>query len=111
MRTGSHLKIESFGSAVLGVRLLGNPKLPEPDEFRVSFPGGDISIARLDDGSYWAHIRVEHAKNDFRAGNEPSYHVGQGRMDCYGKHSSECDLGETNNPDLYHVAIKIKRDA
>ena len=69
--TGSHLKIQSFGSHVLGVQLEGNPRKPEPDEFRVMFPGGDVSVVRCTDGSYWAHIRVDHVNHQ---GFIPGYH-------------------------------------
>lgn len=56
MKTGAHLKIESFGSNALGVKLLGNPQKPEPDSFRVEFPGGVVDLERCVDGSYWVHI-------------------------------------------------------
>ncbi len=31
---------------------------PEPEQHRISFPGGEISVERTSDGEYWAHIHV-----------------------------------------------------
>ena len=109
MKTGSHLKIKPMGSHVLGVELEGNPNNPEPDEFRVMFPGGDISVVRCTDGSYWAHIRVDHKEHQ---GFIPDYHrdarISSARLDIVGKFPQETNLGDFKDPDLYHVALKIE---
>jgi len=113
-KTGAHLKVLEFGDNVLGVRLNGNPRNPEPITFRVAFPGGDVDIDRLDDGSYWVHIRVDHPEHP---GYNPELckfgpsHVVNGRLDVVGKSASEVDMGDFDNPELYHVAIRVKRDA
>lgn len=42
--------------------LKGNKKAkPEAAEHIIEFPGGAIEVARLDDGTYWAHIIVNRA--------------------------------------------------
>lgn len=47
-------KIEIFGDA--------NIQLESAEQI-IEFPGGSISIARCNDGSYWAHIAVNHENN------------------------------------------------
>lgn len=107
--TGSHLKIEPMGDNVQGVRLFGNPKTPEPVHFRVVFPGGDVDVVRHTNGDNWIHIRVDHPEGDHR-------HVDDGlkdgflsgaRLDATDKSTNEMDLGDMNDPGLYHLAIRI----
>ena len=95
-RTGSHLKIKSMGDAALGVRLEGDPQKPEPIHFRVQFPGGDIDIVRTADNEYWIHLRVENGT------------ISDARLDIHGKPASETDVGDFNDPGLYHVALRVK---
>jgi hypothetical protein len=57
--SGKHLKLRSMGDHVIGVELEGNPKKPEPEHFRVMFPGGDVDIVRTTDNDYWVHLRVD----------------------------------------------------
>lgn len=108
-KTGGHLKIIEMGDNVLGVRLLGNPKKPEPIYFRVVFPGGDVDVVRTADGKNWVHIRIDHPEGDHR-------HVDDGlkdgflsgaRLDVAGKGVNDADLGDMNDDDLYHLAICI----
>ncbi|WP_156341472.1 hypothetical protein [Pseudanabaena sp. 'Roaring Creek'] len=56
--TGSHLKIEKFGSNCMGIELTGDIKKPEYDLFLVKFPGGEVEITRTPDGDYWIHTIV-----------------------------------------------------
>lgn len=111
-KTGAHLKIEQMADKVMGVRLSGDPKKPEPLHFRVCFPGGDIDIVRLDkkqDG-YWIHLRVDHPRHsNFAPGDSPFpfARVADMRFDIHGVHSSEVRTGDANSPDLYHVAVRI----
>jgi len=107
-KTGSHLKIESFGDAALGVTLLGNPKKPEPDHFRVNFPGGDVDIARCTDGSYWVHVAVNRRGN---GGHDPERAEGQikdARLDIIGKCAADCDAGDFGHEGLYHLAVRVE---
>lgn len=106
-KTGAHLKIKSYGDAALGVELEGNPNKPEPPHFRVAFPGGDVDIARCDDGSYWIHVRVNHPDHD-PIPDEQTARVINGRLDIHGKSTSENNMGDFGDPNLYHVAIRVK---
>lgn len=107
MKTGSHLRIEEMGDNVLGVRLFGDPKKPEPIHFRICFPGGDLEIVRVSEGNeFWAHIRVNHPED----GWDPDRDFGKlvaARLDILGK--SRADKGDFENPGLYHLAVKIGR--
>lgn len=110
MRTGEHLKIKRFGSHVLGVTLEGNSKNPEPEEFRVEFPGGDISVVRRTDGSYWAHIRVDKpGAGMFNPDTDTPASIVEARLDILGEHTSQVNVGDFNNPKLYHLAVRIAR--
>lgn len=113
MKTGSHLKIREFGSNTLGIRLEGNPKKPEPDSFRVHFPGGCVDIERCSDGDYWVHVIVneEDRLRDMTGGEteEISGVFSGARLHMNGKASYLADLGDFENPGLYDVALRITR--
>lgn len=110
-KTGAHLKIQQFGDEfdVLGVTLRGDPRCPEPDEFRVAFPGGEVSVVRTTDGEYWAHITVNHPEQGLRYKGDGvrDGFVVDGRVDVMGKHATECAVGDLDNPDAYHVALRV----
>jgi hypothetical protein len=107
MKTGGHLSIVSMGDSVLGVRLEGNPKKPEPPYFRVTFPGGDVSVERCTNGDNWIHIRVNR-KDD---GDDPERQFARivdARLDCHdGKAAHKRNLGDFKNESLYHVAVRV----
>ena len=108
MKTGAHLKIQSMGDNVLGVRLKGNPEQPEPIHFRVVLPFGDVDIVRCNDASYWVHCRVDKPSDN----GDPYRKFGKfidARIDVIGKHASDCDSGDFGNPDAYHVAVKMDK--
>jgi len=110
--TGKHLKLKSMGDNVIGVELEGNPKKPEPIHFRVMFPGGDIDIVRTSDNQdYWIHLRVDHPDD----GESPDRKVMDARivgarLDCRDKAAVDTDVGDFNNPSLYHLAVRITRN-
>ena len=112
MKTGAHLKIKSMGENVLGVKLEGNPKKPEPDYFRVMFPGGSVDVSRCDNGEHWVHIRVDSPLD----GGDPQRgtfgKLVDGRLDCRDESSSV--IHERNpdldNPSLYHAAFRVKTE-
>lgn len=108
-KTGSHLKIRSFGTDVLGVRLEGNPSKPEPIYFRVAFPGGDVDIARCSDDTYWIHVRVNRPEDLTGQGFGEVGKLTDARIDIKGKHASECNAGDFADPDLYHLAVRVAR--
>ena len=95
-----------MGDNVLGVRLEGNPRKPEPDYFRVTFPGGDVDITRTTDNEYWIHVRVNRPADGDSPDREMARFV-DARLDIQGKHATESDLGDFDHPDLYHVAVRV----
>lgn len=109
--TGKHLKLKAMGDNVIGVQLEGNPKKPEPIHFRVMFPGGDIDIVRTSDNEdYWVHIRVNHPDD----GEDPDRSVQDAkivdaRLDLIDKAAIHTDVGDFNNPSLYHLAVRVTR--
>lgn len=108
MATGSHLKIKKMGDNVLGVRLEGNRQKPEPIYFRTCFPGGDVDVVRTSDGEYWVHVRINHPED----GADPNRVMGElvhARLDIIGKATYRNDVGDFNDPNLYHVAFRVKQ--
>ena len=103
------LSIKRFGDKVQGVQLLGDPKRrPEPEHFRVKLPGGDVDITRCDDGTYWVHVHVEDERQGgFVPGHSIPGRIIDGRVDVIGRHASDCSCGDLDNPDAYHVAVRI----
>lgn len=111
-KTGSHLKIKPMGSHVLGVTLEGDRNNPEPDEFRVQFPGGDVSVVRCTDGTYWAHVRVDHEEHGmFIPGENVPARITEARLDIVGRNASEVDTGDFAADGLYHLAVRVTRKA
>lgn len=113
MKTGSHLKIRPFGDNVLGVELEGNPRKPEPVSFRVKFPGGEVDIERCENGSYWVHTLINEPQTTvdrYGPGEvEDLARVSEARLHISGKHTSEVDFGDFENPGLYDVALHVER--
>lgn len=111
MKTGSHLRIKPFGDNVLGVKLEGNPRKPEPDSFRVEFPGGEVDIERCTDGSYWVHVlckQKEHTIDREGPDSDTLYaRFGEARMHMTTKATHQANLGDFENPGLYDVALRI----
>jgi len=102
------LKVVSMGDAVQGVHLKGDKANPEPIHFRVCLPFGDVDIARTTDGQYWIHLRVNKADDsDCIAGGKPIGAISGARLDIAGKSVNDNDCGDFDNPDLYHLALKI----
>src|SRR6266446_10255385 len=108
------MKLERFGSEVTGSTIKGDPRNPEPEAFRVDFPGGRVEVTRARDGAdadYWVHLRVYTAKDQDRwPGDalEPA-RVTDARLDIHNKHASDSNLGDFAHPDLYHLALRVTR--
>jgi len=94
----------------------------EPEEHRIHFPGGCISVARTTTGEYWAHISVntpaehEHHNGDFTEGHTISKtgRVTRSRIDFdHSEYIRRHDAGESTIPSLpnqrhiHHVAVQI----
>jgi hypothetical protein len=106
MARGEHLKVRRMGSDVLGVALLGDRRQPEPEAFRVTFPGGDVEITRTTADDYWIHVRVNHRG----AGLDPGAieaRIIDARLDLHGQHASDVDVGDFNSPALFHLALRV----
>ena len=116
------LVVESMGETVQGVRLRGDPKVrPEPESFRVVFPGGDVDVVRCDDGSYWAHVRVDSDEDVKAESAEVVGVVTDARVDyrerpTSGQLARDTDGGDTTlralslgRPGPYHLAVRVAR--
>ncbi len=101
------LKVIDFGTEVQGIEINGDKRNPEPESVRVAFPGGDVDIVRTERG-YWVHVRV----NKEGDGDEDMdlAQITDARLDIIGRHASEVDCGEFNDPGLYHLAVLVSKD-
>jgi hypothetical protein len=48
--------------------------------------------------------------NQHIAGETETARIVNARLDQHGKHAADSDLGDFNNPSLYHVAMRISRE-
>jgi hypothetical protein len=109
--TGKHLKIVNMGDNVMGVKLEGDKRRPEPIHFRVCFPGGDVDVVRTTDGQYWVHIRVDHEQGGmFIKGEDQEARIVDARLDIFGKHAKDVNVGDFKDPNLYHMAVRVAKD-
>ena len=106
------LKITKFGTDAEGIELSGNLKRCEPDHVRIVFPGGWVEVTRAADGKnpdYWVHVGIRHPNDgmhipgEFRTGK-----LCDARVDMLTKHSAEVNLGELEDPNVNHVAFRVK---
>lgn len=107
---GKHLKVQDMGTDVRGVKLAGSRKNPEPIHFRVMFPGGDVDIVRTTDDDYWIHIRVNHEEDGADPVRIRDAKIVDARLDLLDKPVSKVDVGDFNDPSLYHLAVRITRN-
>jgi hypothetical protein len=109
------MKLKRMGTEVVGVEITGDPKNQEPECFRVELPGARLDVTRAKDGvdaDYWVHLRVYTARDPDRwpgDGLEPA-RVTDARLDIHGKHANDSNIGDFENPDLYHMAVRVTRD-
>ena len=108
-KTGAHLKIVEMGDNALGVKLLGDPRKPEPIHFRVVLPGGDVDIVRTADNDYWIHVAVNHEEKAYDP-EGPTAKIHTARLDLLDRAPSETNVGDFENPNLYHLAVRVTRD-
>lgn len=104
------LKVTDFGSQVQGVKLKGDRRNPEPESFRVQFPGGDADVTRTTDNEYWIHVRVNRPGHTIDE-DEPNGRIVDARLDIEDKHASETKVGDFENPNLYHLAVRIAKES
>lgn len=109
------LKVVSFGQSAEGIALRGDPKSPEPDHVRITFPGGDVEVTRASEGDsktdYWVHIRVnKQGCGMFCPGEDQAASIIDARLDQTDKDSMGAKLGDFNRAELYQLAVRIHRD-
>lgn len=73
-------------------------------ETRIEFPGGSIQVIETTDGNFWAHIVLNKPTESEQGGRIKSV-----RLDCLGKDVRDMDVGDLDNPNLYHVAVLIEK--
>jgi hypothetical protein len=104
------LTIRKAAPDVQEIVLLGDARRrPEPMHVRLRFPGGELELVRCADGSYWAHVYVATPDNE---GWDPNAIMGQlaeARLDIHGEATSQADVGDFEDPGLYHLAVRIER--
>lgn len=102
------------GSDVALVRIKGNKRNPEPSHVRIVFPGGTVEVVRATDTDrpdYWVHVQVDRPESGwFIKGETETARIVDARLDAEdGKSCTERDLGDFDNPGLYHVALRIRQ--
>ncbi len=101
------------GSDVAIVTIKGNPKSPEPAHVRIAFPGGDVEVVRATDGEnadYWVHLRVNRPSDGSHIPDETeTAKIIDARVDSH--NSGVASQVEFENPETYHVAFRVKRNA
>lgn len=88
--------------------LLGDPAVRIEQPYTIiRFPGGDVEIARCEDGTYWVHVAVREA----RAEGQPAATVVGARIDFVGRYGDEANATlrrEIDRGDVNHIAFRIK---
>jgi hypothetical protein len=82
----------------------GNMKDPEKAETIIKFPTGEVSITRTTDNNYWVHV---HVKKDLVTDKAISEII-NARLDIENMSTSQANIGDFNNPGLYHLAVLTK---
>lgn len=86
--------------------LLGNPLIkPEKPHTIVCFPGGDVEIARTEDGDYWVHVAVR------KDGKKAPGRIVNARIDFDGRYGAEANQilkSEIEAGDVTHIAFLIR---
>ncbi len=86
--------------------LLGDPNIkPEKPHTIVGFPGGDVEIARCEDGRYWVHVAVHDISPENRAGT-----ITDARIDAHGRYADEANKvlrDEIAKGDVTHIAFLV----
>jgi hypothetical protein len=111
------LAVEDFGTEVQGVRLRGDPKVrPEPETFRVVFPGGDVDVVRCEDGSYWVHVRVDTEKDVREERAEVVGTVDEAHVDFFERYPTLAEADAVRRLGLvppevgpYHLAVRVTK--
>lgn len=106
------LRIQKFGDKAEGIRLLCDSQRPEPDHTRIEFPGGHVEVTRADNNSdcdLWVHVYVNHEQAASFEPEEDFARIVDARLDQTDKHASDANVGDFNRDQLYHLAVRVKR--
>lgn len=88
--------------------LFGDPLVkPEKPYTIISFPGGDVEIARTTEGDYWVHVAIRPAEG---LAGAPGRIVGA-RMDHEGRYNDEGNAAlqaAVQAGDVNHIAFLVR---
>ena len=103
------LCVQTMGAEVQGIRLRGDRRDPEPTHVRIVFPGGDVDVVRTDDGDYWVHVRVDSEADVAGEAADCAGQLRDARLEIRGKATSDVHVGDFNDSNLYHLAVRVAR--
>lgn len=91
--------------------LHGDPEIkPEKPHTIIAFPGGDVEIARTDDGDYWVHVAVRQDHRDNGAALPPGRII-RARLDANARYSEAANdalNSEIVEGGVNHIAFLIE---
>lgn len=91
--------------------LFGDPKIKrEKPHTIIGFPGGDLEIARTDDGNYWVHVavRVDHRGDGTP---QPAARIIRARIDADGRYADAANAtlnSEIAEGGINHIAFLVE---
>ncbi|KQS55943.1 hypothetical protein ASG17_07785 [Brevundimonas sp. Leaf363] len=108
-----YAKADACNPVKIGGRtnLLGDPDIkPEKPHTIIGFPGGDVEIARTEDGDYWIHVAV---RTDHRGDGEPkgAGQIIRARIDASGRYSDAANAAlndEIEEGAVEHIAFLVR---
>lgn len=87
--------------------LFGDPKIkPEKPHTIIGFPGGDVEIARTEEGDYWVHVAVRRQTDGTPAGQ-----IIRARIDPEGRYADAANAAmndEIASGDVEHIAFLVR---
>lgn len=111
------LKIQKFGDKNQGITITGDPRNAEVENFTIKFPGGEVTVTRAVDSpnpDYWVHVICGNPawinRPDDGADILTPAHFIDARLDQVDKHAADSNLGDFGRRELYHVALRVRRD-
>lgn len=104
------LPVSDFGTEAQGIRLYGDPQRQiEPPSVRIAFPGGEVSVERTSTNDYWVHVRVNSQEDVMAEAADIAGKLTDARLDIHGTHTSLVNVGDFNDPNLYHLAVRVSQ--
>lgn len=107
-------KVIAFGTDAFGLEMTGDPRNMEASHYRIVFPGGHLEVTRAQDNpnpDYWVHVYVNHKGSPSFDPDEPPARITDARLDLHDRSAGEVDIGDFDNPALYHLAVKVTHGA